>query len=61
MKFVFYASLKTAAKRAFDKGNGRHGKFFVDDGHIAVVGKDGRCLDFIKVIKNNNPIIKEKK
>lgn len=51
MSFVYYHNLTPAAKKAFDKGNGKHGKFVVDSGHIAELDKNGRAKDFIKVIK----------
>lgn len=50
-KFIFYTSLTPKAKQAFDMGDGKHGKFVVDSGHIAYTDRDGRSLDFHKVIK----------
>lgn len=52
-KFVFYGSLKASAKAAFNKGNGKHGKYIVDGDYIAVTDESGRAMDFIKVIKNH--------
>jgi len=52
-RFVFYSSLKAPAKKAFNQGNGRHGKYIVDGDYIAAVDDTGRAMDFIKVIKNH--------
>lgn len=57
MKFVHYISLKPEAQAAFDKGDGKHGKFAVNHKHIAVLDKDGRAADWILVIKGNGPAI----
>lgn len=57
MRFVFYESLKPAAKRALNKGDGKHGKYAVDGDCIAVL-QNGRAQDWIKVIRNQGPPIK---
>jgi len=60
MKFAFYSSLKPSAKKAFDKGNGKHGKYAVDDKYIAVLDSHGRAQDWILVVKSKGKAIKEK-
>lgn len=57
MKFVFYTSLKPAAKKAINKGNGDHGNFRVDGDYIALL-ENGRPLEFVKVIRDNGEVIR---
>jgi len=54
MKFAFYQSLKSGAKKAFDKGNGTYRKYKVDGKYLTIDNKET-----ILVIYNNNPAIKE--
>lgn len=61
MKFVHYTSLKQEAKKAFDSGDGKHGRYAVDGKHIAALDKNGRAMDWVLVIKSNGPIIEEKR
>lgn len=56
-KFAFYTSLKPAAKRAFNQGNGKHGKYSVDGDYIAVLDESGRAMNWIKVIRNHGQTI----
>lgn len=61
MKWVHYASLKPSAKRAFDQGNGRHGKYVIDGKYIAAIDKNsGRALDFVFVVKGGGEVITER-
>jgi len=57
MRFSFYSSLKAPAKRAFDAGTGRHGKFIVDGKFIAEV-KKGQPLHFVLVVRGIGEPIK---
>jgi len=57
MKFLYYSNLKKSAQKAFNKGNGKHGKYVVDDGCIATIDKNGRANLFVKIVKNNKPDI----
>jgi len=58
--FVYYESLSQGAKKAFDRGDGNYRKYIIDGKYIAVKDENGKPIHFTLVIKNNNPIIKEK-
>ena len=61
MKWLHYKSLTPAAKRAFNRGNGKHGRYAVDGKYIAYLDDSGRALDWVLIIKSNSPIIVEQK
>lgn len=56
MKFAFYQSLIPAARKAFDKGTGTHGRFIVAGKYMALRDKpDGWFL----VIKGQGEVVRE--
>lgn len=57
MRFVFSCSLTEEAKQALAKGNGKHGRFAVEDNYIALLDDNGRATEWIKVIHNENQVI----
>lgn len=59
MRWAHYKSLTDEAKAALDKGDGKHGRYAVNDNHIALLDASGRAGEWVKVIKSNNPIIEE--
>lgn len=58
MKFVFYSSLKRPAQRAFDKGNGKHGRFEVNGKHITALDKGGNPTGWFLVVRGVGKAIK---
>lgn len=60
MNWVYKSSLRLQAKRAFEKGNGKWGKYAVCDGYITALSTSGKPQIWIKVIDCKGPIIKAK-
>lgn len=57
-RWVHYSSLRAEARRAFDKGDGKHGKYAVDGNQIAALDGAGRPKDWILVVRGGGePIV----
>ena len=54
MKFVYYDNLTDEAKRAFNSTKAKSHGFCVNMGCIAKLDKNGRAMDFVKVIKTKS-------
>ena len=62
MNFAFFDSLKPGAKKAISRGTGKYRKYAVDingSGTYIAAVKNGRALDWVKVIRNQSRPIKE--
>ena len=62
---INYCNMSAAAKRAFNKGDGKHGKYTVSGQHIAALDKSGRAMGWCLVVRGDggkildNPAITE--
>lgn len=61
MKWVFYRSLNSGAKKAFNRGTGKYRKYVVDRKCIATLDEHGRPKDWVLVVKGVGPTITERR